>query len=457
MADSIAAIATSLSPGAISMIRISGDTAIEIADRVFRSSGGKSLQQFSGYTASYGMVLDDRQNTIDDVMAIVYKAPKSYTGEDMVEITCHGGVLITRAVLRRLLLAGAKLAQPGEFSKRAFLNGKMNLAQAESVMELIHANNMDALRSVRAQMDGVLSQQISDIKQKLLQITAHLSAWADYPEEDIQELDLKGLQITLKQIHQQLTELETSFETGKIIRNGVDTVIVGKPNVGKSTLMNRLSQFEKSIVSDAAGTTRDVVEETIQLGAVTLRLSDTAGIRETEDAVEQQGLSRALLKMKSAQLLIAVFDYAKPLDGYDQLLFDSLRQIDAPILAVINKTDLPQKLDDTMITAQVEHVITTSKQDPDTIQKFSDHIRELLQISGVDAGATFLLNERQLDCVCTAKQYLLESIQALEAGMTWDAVTILLESAVHALLELSGERVTEAVVDQVFHHFCVGK
>lgn len=458
MAQTIAAIATPLALGGVSMIRISGDQAVEAAEKIFVPFQGKKLSQMDGYTAAYGAVRNENGEQIDDGIALVYRAPKSYTGEDVVEISCHGGIYITKEVLRLITDTGlVRLAQAGEFSKRAFLNGKMSLTQAESIMDLIQSQNSQALRSARAQMDGALSHKIEGIKENLLSIAGHLAAWVDYPEEDIEEIETDSLLSSLEKADRAVFELIQTFDTGRMIREGIETAIVGKANVGKSTLMNLLSGCEKSIVTDIAGTTRDVIEETVNLGTVVLRLADTAGIRNTNDLVEQKGVELSFKRLQTAGLVLAVFDYSIPLEEEDYHLIEQMKQLDTPVIAVINKTDLGQKIDEEYIKDNFKHIVYTANQDETSLNRLSEEIEQLLKLTQIDTAGGIIANERQRACAVRCRSSVREAKDALSAGVTLDAVTVLIEEAIEALLELTGERVTEQVVDQVFHHFCVGK
>lgn len=454
--NTIAAIATPAAMGGVSMIRVSGPEAFSIAEKVFHPFQGKVLEQMKGYTAAYGGFYEGKDQ-IDDGVALVYHAPKSYTGEDVVELTCHGGILITRKILRLLLDQGARMAQAGEFSKRAFLNGKMNLTQAESIMDLIASQNEQALKSARAQMNGALFSKISGVKETLLEVAAHLAAWVDFPEEDIEEVEQEHLLQSLSGALKDARELLSTFDTGKILREGIETAIVGKPNVGKSTLMNLLAGCEKSIVTDIAGTTRDVIEESVNLGNVVLRLADTAGIRQTDDKVEQYGVELALKRMKTAGLVLAVFDYSVELSEEDEKILEAVKEEKMPAIAVINKTDLQGKLDEDKLKQYFQNLVYISANNTNSIKLLSDQIQEVLGFAHIDPSAAMLANERQRLCAQQAERALQESVDALQMGMTLDAVTVSVESAIEALLELTGERVTDTVVDQVFHQFCVGK
>jgi tRNA modification GTPase len=458
MADTIAAIATPLALGGVSMIRISGDQAILAAAKIFSPYQGKDLVKMEGYTAAYGKVLNQKGEQIDDGVALVYRAPHSYTGEDVVEISCHGGVYITKEILRLILDTGlVRLAQAGEFSKRAFLNGKLSLTQAESIMDLIHSRNAQAMRSARAQMDGALFRKLEGIKESILSMAGHLAAWVDYPEEEIEEVQTDTLNDSLKSCLDQMDQLIRSFDTGKMIREGIETVIVGKANVGKSTLMNLLSGCEKSIVTDIAGTTRDVIEETVNLGNVILRLADTAGIRNTDDVVEQKGVELSLKRMQTAGLVLAVFDHSVSLEEEDYRIVEEMKRLDTPVVAIINKTDLEQKIDEEYIKENFKHIVYTTSEDETSLSRLSEEIEKLLQLSDIDTTSGLIANERQRDCAIRCRRSLAEAEETLACGMTLDAVTVLIDEALDALMELTGERVTEQVVDQVFHHFCVGK
>ncbi len=453
MIQTIAAIATPAAAGGISVIRISGEDAFLVADRVFRAQNGKLLLGRNGYTAAYGDIYFHNEK-IDEAIATVFNAPHSYTGENVVELSCHGGLYLTQEVLRAVLENGARMAEPGEFTKRAFLNGKINLSQAESVMELISAQGKEALRAANAQLSGALSKQISSVKEELLKLAAHLSAWVDYPEEEIPEVDEDEILSSTENALMKLEHLLSQFDTGKLIREGIDTVIVGKPNVGKSTLMNLLSRCERSIVTDIAGTTRDIVEETVRLGDLILRVSDTAGIRETTDTVEQIGISLAKQRMEQAALVLAVFDGSTKWSSEDEMILSAGEQTS---VAVINKSDLPMITDAERIAQVFEHVVVLSANDPSSLNVLEREIRLALNLSGVDPFAPMLLNERQRICTQRAASSLKQVICEVKNGMTFDAVTVLIEDAIDALMEITGEKVTDAVVDSVFSNFCVGK
>lgn len=457
MSNTIAAIATPLAQGGVSMIRISGDDAIEVADKVFKSISGKKLSSLEGYRALYGGVYNSNNEQIDDGVALVYRAPKSYTGEDVVEISCHGGIYITREILRIIIENGARLAQAGEFSKRAFLNGKMSLTQAEAVMDLIQSHNSQALKSARAQMDGALFKKIESIKADLLNIAGHLAAWVDYPEEDIEVIEQENLKNSLQKAEDVVSELIKTFDKGKIFKEGVETAIVGKPNVGKSTLMNMLAGCEKSIVTDIAGTTRDVVEECVNIGNAILRLADTAGIRETEDVVEKYGVQLALKRIETAGLVLAVFDNSRELSNEDNTIIDSIVEKEIPSIAIINKVDLQKGIDEDYIKSKFDKVVYTSKDNENSLKELSDAIDEVLGVMSIDTSSGMIANERQRVCALDAHKYIVEAKETLDMGYTLDAVTVSIEYALEALLELTGERVTESIVNQVFHNFCVGK
>lgn len=454
MARTIAAISTPHATGGISIVRLSGDRAIAIADKVFSAKSGERLADKKGYTASFGGVFSEGRE-IDSSIATVFRSPHSYTGEDVVELSCHGGIVVTRELLRAVLAAGAVLAEAGEFTKRAFLNGKLSLAQAEAVADMITARSREALSAAKSQLDGALSREIGEIQDKLLAVAGHLAAWADYPEEEIEPLETRALSNSLALIQKEIRKLLDSFDTGMLLKEGVNTVIAGRPNVGKSTLMNLLAGSERSIVTDIAGTTRDVVEETINLHGVLLRLSDTAGIRETDNEVERLGVERAKGRLAAAALVLAVFDASEPLQEEDLSLVKSLQGRAA--VAVVNKTDLPVQANIPYLQENFDTLVQISAADARSFSTLEEAIRGKLGVSEIDTSAPMLVSERQRDCTERSLAALQEAMEGLLAGMTLDAVTISVETAVDALLELSGGKATEEVVNNVFSHFCVGK
>lgn len=453
--QTIAAISTPLAKGGISVIRISGEQAIQIAQKVFSSVSGKLLHDQRGYTALFGTVNNDKKEKIDDAIALVFKAPFSYTGEDVVEISCHGGVFVTTKVLQSIVKAGAVLAQAGEFTKRAYLNGKMDLTAAESVIDVINSGNEVSLKMAEVQSGGRLYQTAMEIKNALLLQAAFLAAWADYPEEDIEEISCdKLLEDTLKD-KQKIDRLLGTYDTGMVIKNGISATIVGKPNVGKSTLMNMLAGYQKSIVTEIAGTTRDVVEEEIQVGNYTLKISDTAGIRETKDIVEQFGVDKAIEYMKSANLIFMVFDSSVPLTPEDHSIMEYITN--TPTIAIINKSDLPCAIDLEYIKSTFVQTIYISANVPSDTDVLVQALEETFSINDFDMSMGVVANERQRDCLQRCSESLSNVIYMLKNGVTYDAVTVEIEIAIETLLELTGENITQVVVDRVFSNFCVGK
>ena len=454
MSDTIAAIATPQAAGGIGIVRISGDSAVEISDKVFKAMNQIPLTQSNGYTAHLGFVSDGEEK-IDQAIALVFKAPKSYTGEDVVELSCHGGLYVMKRVLRAVLANGARMAEPGEFTRRAFENGKIDLTQAEAVMDMISANGEQAARAAMTAMEGKLAGRINRVKDRLTGYAAHLAAWADYPEEDLIPVDTENLSIQLGECAMQLRRMIAEGDAGKIIRDGVDTVIVGKPNVGKSTLMNCLSGCERSIVTHIAGTTRDIVEEKVLLGDIILKLADTAGIHETLDPVECIGVARAKSRMNSASLVIAVFDNSLPLDEDDRKLIEEIKFLSC--VAVINKNDMESRLDVDAIRHAVKKVVTISAKEENGIEELGNAVAEVLGTASINPADGILSGERQIECCKNCLKMVEEAREALAIGMTLDAVNVSLDCAINSLLELTGERATDVVTDAVFHRFCVGK
>ena len=453
LTDTIAAISTPLGEGGVSTIRISGENAIKIAKKVFKSQNNKDLEKMKGYTAAFGKVYDNDE-LLDDAVALLFRSPKSYTGEDTVEISVHGGTHLIRRVLRAVTAAGARLAEGGEFTKRAFLNGKMSLTEAESVMNLISAKNDRALNIANKNKEGALSKKIKEMTDKLLFLVSQISVFSDFPEDETLCISEDDFLISLNEISAGLKTLISDYDKGKLIIDGINTVIVGSPNAGKSTLMNLLSKTNRSIVTSIAGTTRDVVEQTAKVGDYILLLADTAGIHETDDEVEQIGIEQALNRLDTADLCLAVFDTSVPPTENDKALIEKIKN--KPTLLVLNKNDLTDKgygYYESLNLPFVKISALTGDGEDSLVLK----ITNLLKLNELDPNAEMLSNERQYQTVQRAETSVNEAILALESGVTLDAVGILIDDGLSALLELDGKRITTEVADEVFRNFCVGK
>lgn len=450
--STICALSTPNAVGGIAVIRISGENSRQLADRIFVSYSKKTVVDMAGHTCAYGKIVD-KGETVDDVLLTVFIAPKSYTGEDTVEISCHGGVYVSKRILRLLISLGCEPAEAGEFTKRAFLNGKLSLTQAEGVADIISAQGEATLRSANLMRQGALYKTARSVADRLINLLGSLSAWTDYPDEDIPETDNVSIARTLGECKTTLEKLLSDYDTGRILREGIDTAIVGKPNVGKSTLMNRLLGYERSIVTDIAGTTRDVVEESVRLGEVTLRLSDTAGIRSSSDLVEAIGVDRARAKLSEAQLVLAVFDGSRPLDDEDKELLELIKNRNT--LVIINKSDLPTVFNSEYIMC--ENILEVSSRSGDGFEELKAKIYEMFKLDSLSYSAEIFANERQKKCCEVALESVILAKEAIEMGETLDALTIMVDRGANALLELTGEKTTEAVVDDVFTRFCVGK
>lgn len=452
--SAIAAISTPLGTGGVGIIRISGKNATEIADRIFVSVNGIKLSSSKGYRAYFGRIFDG-ETAVDEVVCLVFRAPHSYTGEDVVEINCHGGVVLLKKILRLVLQNGAQAAAPGEFTKRAFLNGKLDLSEAESVMTLISAQGEQGANAAFNQLEGSLSRKIEKINSSLLSLAAHIAAWVDYPDDEIEELGNNELYSTIYNAHLELCALLSNFDSGMAVTNGVEAAIVGKPNVGKSTLMNLLTGYDRSIVTEIEGTTRDIVEETVNLNGCILRISDTAGMRETGDIVEKLGVERSRKKLERAAIVFAVFDLSKPLSDEDKELIDECK--DKNVIPIVNKTDLEPRLDVDYIKNKLGSPLFISAKSGDGYNELCDRVAELMGTKNFDTTSAMLVNERQRICCQKASDALKDALEALNIGLTPDAIGVCIDDAIAALLELTGQKASEAVVDEVFKQFCVGK
>jgi len=454
--DTIAAISTG-SGGGIGMIRLSGPQSLAIAGRIFfPQNSQKQIAALPGYTGAYGQFRPGPEEPpLDDGVLFAYRAPKSYTGEEMAELCCHGGGFVMERVLALCLREGARLAEPGEFTKRALLNGKLDLTQAESVADIISARSAQALGAAQEARRGALYRAAEKVIDKLTGAAAHISAWIDYPEEDVEEVLLTELEETLTACQKELGRLAGSYHTGRLIREGIATAIVGSANVGKSTLMNLLSGEEKSIVTPIPGTTRDVIRDTVRVGETLLDLSDTAGLRQTDNQVEMLGVARSLELLDRSGLILAVFDASRKLDAGDLALLDKLTGRLA--IGILNKRDLPMRANRDDIARHTCAVVELSAREGTGVEQLEEAIREAVGTGNLDPAAGMIANQRQLDCVLKAARSLDEALEALGWGETLDAVSVVIEEALDALMELTGRRASQEIIDRVFENFCVGK
>ena len=450
----IAAIATPNAPGGIAVIRISGERAFEVAEKIFVPAGDKKVADMRGYTCAYGEAFDGEER-LDDCILTVFRAPHSFTGEDTAEISCHGGIYVTRRILRAALAIGAVMAQAGEFTKRAFLNGKIDLTQAESVMDIISAKGERELKMAENIREGAAYKAVRKISDRLMNMLGSLAAWTDYPDEDIPEVEPETMRTELENTRAELESLIRNYDSGRILREGVSTVIVGRPNVGKSTLFNALSGCERSIVTDIAGTTRDAVEETVKLGDVTLRLMDTAGIRETSDKIEEIGVNIAQKAIESAELVIAVFDGSERMGDDDVNIINKINFNNS--VAVVNKNDLSTVIDITELEKHFKHIVYLSAKENSGTDELCACIEDIFRLNEPFFNDVTVANERQKKCVDVCLENVEKAVEAIECGEMLDAVNVLIDYAEQSLLELIGEKITDAVVDEVFSRFCVGK
>ena len=412
------------------------------------------MHDMEGYTCAYGIAHDNGER-IDDCILTVFRAPHSYTGEDTAEISCHGGLYVSKRILRAILRNGAENAEGGEFTKRAYLNGKLDLTQAEAVMDIISAKGETELKMAEALREGAAFRKARKCSDKLMKILGDLAAWADYPEEDIPEVEPQALMSELSEVREELSTLIENYDSGRILREGIATAIIGRPNVGKSTLFNCLSGCERSIVTDIAGTTRDIVEESVRLGDLTLRLSDTAGIHDTDDVIEGIGVDMAEKMIDSSELVIAVFDGSCPLTADDLKLIDKTKN--KKCIAVVNKNDVSQQLDVKELSKYFIHIVYLSAKESTGVDVLEKEINELFSINEHTFDNVSAANERQKKCIDSALASIDEAMSALQCGEMLDAVNVIIDEAEQSILSLTGEKITDAVVDEVFSRFCVGK
>ena len=455
MSETIAAIATGQQPCAIGILRLSGDGVCAALDAVFCAGNGKPAAQQSPRAMVLGDLLDETGQVIDNVLCVRFPAPHSYTGEDCAELHCHGSPIVLDAGLRALLAAGCRQAGAGEFTKRAFLNGRMDLIQAESVADLIDAETAEAAKNAVCQLDGALSRAIGRIYDGLMDMAARFYAVVDYPDEDIEDVQREQMLDTLRTSQQELETLLATFSRGQLLRLGVPTVILGRPNAGKSSLLNALLGYDRAIVTDIAGTTRDTVEEKVLVGGVLLRLTDTAGIRDSGDRIEAMGVERSRQAAQRASLALLVLDGSQALSEEDEQAIAAAQSV-PNLLVLVNKGDLPRRLDIGRLADRFDNVLTISARTGEGLDTLSDAVAALYPAGETPAGE-LLTNARQADAVSRALSAVAEARSALRIGMTPDVVLTDCEAALEALGELNGKRIREDLVDTIFSRFCVGK
>ena len=455
MSDTIAAIATPVQPGAIGILRLSGAGTCAALDAVFRAKNGKKAGAQRSRTMVLGELLDETGQVIDNVLCVVFPAPHSYTGEDCAELHCHGSPIVLDAGLRALFAAGCRQAAGGEFTKRAFLNGQLDLIQAESVVDLIDAETAQQAHNAVCQLDGALSRTVGRIYDELMDMAARFYAVVDYPDEDIEDLQRQEMLDTLRRAQGELESLVAGFSRGRLMKLGVPTVLLGKPNAGKSSLLNALLGYDRAIVTDVAGTTRDTVEEKAEVGGVLLRLIDTAGIRQGGDAVEALGVERSRAAAKRASLAVLVLDGSRPLTQEDEDAI-ALAQTVPHLIVAVNKSDLPRAVDIGGLADRFDNVASVSAATGEGLDVLTDAIAAQFP-AGSTAGGALLTNARQADAANRALSAVAEARSALRIGMTADVVLTDCESALAALGELNGKQVRDDLIDTIFSRFCVGK
>ena len=449
MEDTIAAISTALGIGAISIIRVSGTEAISNVNKIFK---GKDLSQVPTHTIHYGHIMDG-DKIVDEVLVSVMKGPKSFTTEDIVEINCHGGIATTKKVLELLLLNGCRLAEPGEFTKRAFLNGRIDLLEAEGVMDVLNAKTEKSRNLAINQLSGKTSKLIEDLRQEIVNVLANIEVNIDYPEyEDIEQLGYSELEPRINNIYNEICKILKDSENGKIIKEGIDVSIIGRPNVGKSSILNRLLEEDKAIVTDIEGTTRDIVEGTINLGGLIVNFIDTAGIRKTDDVVESIGVKKSLDLINKSDLVLYILNNNEELSNDDKEILNELKSKNHII--VINKMDLSKKLD----LQDESNIVYISALEDKNIDKLKEKIKEIYNVDNIEtADLTYLTNARSVALLKEAKNAIEESKQGIQKLVPIDVIEIDIKRAWNLLGEIIGKTYQEELINQLFSQFCLGK
>ncbi len=451
MNDTIAAISTALGVGAISIVRVSGDDALDIVSKIFR---GKNLKEVESHTINYGYIYDN-EKLVDEVLVSVMRAPKTFTREDVIEINVHGGIATTNKVLELLLTNGCRLAEPGEFTKRAFMNGRIDLIEAEAVMDLINAKTEKAMSLAVNQVSGDVSSLISNLRKEISMTLANIEVNIDYPEyEDIEVMTVDMVKNNISNIREKINKILNESKNGQLIKDGIKTIIIGKPNVGKSSILNRLLNEEKAIVTDVAGTTRDIVEGNISIDGIMLNMIDTAGIRETDDIVESIGVKKSISLIDEADLILYVLNNNEELTNDEKEILDKIK--DKKSIIIVNKIDLEEKLDISML--EEKRVVKISALNNEGINILKDEIKNMFNLEEIEKGDyTYLSSARSISLLRRALSSLNDVEKGIENNMPIDMIEIDLKEVWNLLGEITGENYSEELIDQLFSQFCLGK
>ena len=455
--STIASISTAPGIGGIGIIRMSGDKCFEILEKIFKPKNNQKIEDIKGYTIKYGNIIEN-EDIVDEVLVSYFKAPKSYTAENMCEINSHGGNIIVRKILELCLKNGAELAEPGEFTKRAFLNGRIDLAQAESVIDVINAKSEKEAKSGIKQLEGFLSKEIKSIKQEILDVLVNIEVTIDYPEYDTPEVQENEMKTMLESVKNKLEKLEKSFDNGKIIKEGIKTAIIGKPNAGKSSLLNAILKEERAIVTDIEGTTRDTIEEFVTVNGIPLKLVDTAGIREASDTVEKIGVEKSIKQAEEADLIIAIFDCSKELTNEDLQILKLIENRQSIIL--LNKSDLNSiiKENDERLKNVSKNILKISALNKTGIENLYEKISEMFNLNKINFDNEILItNIRHKNIISHALENVKKANEALIINMPIDIITIYIKDILEDLGEITGEVVTEDIINEIFAKFCLGK